>query len=165
MGLPKGKRYQVVKYSSAVCHLTLETRRLRFGLPPFSAMHPLWSLSHGTGVVQEDCRTSEGVVHGLQFPRQVKRHGNSRIPTAWRCCGCSKEIPWKDCGRSYVPVFESSYSLLMVYVGRPIRIEIMVDNIPSSTTSSTLTPSLLSRIEHSPADAIFPVGPKRKSTS
>src|SRR5260221_13738523 len=60
---------------------------------------------------------------------------------------------------------QKSYSLLILYVGRPIRIEIMVDYIPSSTTSSTLTPSLLSRIEHSPADTIFPVAPKRKSMS
>jgi len=62
---------------------------------------------------------------------------------------------------------QESYFLLTVYVGRPIRIEIMVDYTPSgtTTTTSTLAPSLLSRIEHSPADTISPVAPKRKSTT
>lgn len=51
-----------------------------------------------------------------------------------------------------------SYYLLTLDLGRPIKIEIMVDYIPSSTTPSTASaPSLLSRIEPLLADTVAPV--------
>ena len=64
-----------------------------------------------------------------------------------------------QCSRQY------RYSLLIVHVGRPIRIELMIDNIPSSPTPSTLAPSLLSRIAHSPAEAVPPIAPFHNTVS